>query len=57
VHYLEGNYRMQNIAGTDKNVNAEGMDAVESIEASGLGESGKDAELRTTPLFSTKQLP
>jgi hypothetical protein len=45
---------MPDIAGTDKNVNAEGMDAVESIEASGLGESGKDAELSTTPLSSTK---
>jgi hypothetical protein len=41
---------MQNIAGTTKSVNAEGMDAMESIEASGSEEGG----LRTTPLFSTK---
>jgi hypothetical protein len=45
---------MQNIAGTGKSVNAEGMDAMDSIETSGLGEGGKDAELRTTPLSSTK---
>jgi hypothetical protein len=45
---------MQNVAGIGKSVNAEGMDAMDSIETSGLEEGGKDAELRTTPLSSTK---
>jgi hypothetical protein len=45
---------MQNIAGTGKSVNAEGMDAMESTEASLTGEGGRDAKLRATPLSPTK---
>jgi len=45
---------MQNIAGAGKSVNAEVMEAVESIEASGLGEGGKDAQPRTMPLPPTR---